>query len=138
MSQTATDTAAVAATTTETDPPSLYQRLGGRPGITRITRELIRNHLANPLVKTRYEKCEDMERLERHAVEFFCAGSGGPESYTGKDMITTHRGMNISEQEFVAVLDDAMDALDKCGVDPATRNEVLGVLWSMKNEVVRV
>ena len=138
MSQTATDTAAVAATTTETDPPSLYQRLGGRPGITRITRELIRNHLANPLVKTRYEKCEDMERLERHAVEFFCAGSGGPESYTGKDMITTHRGMNISEQEFVAVLDDAMDALDKCGVDPATRNEVLGVLWTMKNEVVRV
>ena len=58
--------------------------------------------------------------------------------YTGKDMLTTHRGMNISEQEFVAVLDDAMDALDKCGVDAATRNEVLGVLWSMKKEVVRV
>ena len=122
----------------ETATSTVYERLGGRPGITRITRELIRNHLANPLVKTRYEKCDDMERLERHAIEFFCAGSGGSEPYTGKDMITTHRGMNISEQEFVAVVDDAMDALDKCGVDPATRNEVLGVLWSLKKEVVRI
>ncbi len=122
----------------ETVATTLYERLGGRPGITRITRELIKNHLANPLVKTRYEKCDDMERLERHAIEFFCAGSGGTEAYTGKDMIATHRGMNISEQEFVAVLDDAMDALDKCGVDPATRNEVLGVLWSLKKEVIRI
>jgi len=101
----------------ETVTTTLYERLGGRPGITRITRQLIRNHLANPLVKARYEQVDDLDRLERHAIEFFCAGSGGSESYTGKDMITTHRGMNISEQEFVAVVDDAMDALDKCGVD---------------------
>jgi hemoglobin len=123
---------------TEAVTTTLYDRLGGREGITRITRELIRNHLANPIVKTRYEKCDDLDRLERHAIEFFCAGSGGTEPYTGQDMLTTHRGMNISEQEFVAVVDDAMDALDKCGVEASTRNEVLGVLWSLKKEVIRV
>ena len=123
---------------TEAVTTTLYERLGGHAGITRITRELISNHLANPLVKTRYEKCDDLERLERHAIEFFCAGSGGTEPYTGQDMLTTHRGMNISEEEFVAVLDDAMAALDKCGVDAPTSNEVLGVLWSLKKEVVRV
>lgn len=117
---------------------TLYERLGQRDGITRITRQLIKNHLANPLVSNRFNQIEDMERFERMAIEFFCAGSGGPESYTGKDMLSTHRGMNISEQEFVAVVDDAMAALQTCGLEAAVRNEVLAVFWSLKGEVLRV
>jgi hemoglobin len=117
---------------------SLYERLGRREGITRITRQLMKNHLANPLVKARYEKSEDLGRVERRVIEFFCAGSGGTESYSGQDMLATHRGMNVSEQEFVSVVDDAMDALQQCDIDAATRNEVLAILWSLKNEVIRV
>ncbi|PKO69197.1 MAG: group 1 truncated hemoglobin [Betaproteobacteria bacterium HGW-Betaproteobacteria-16] len=117
---------------------TLYDRLGRREGITRITRELMKNHLANPLVKTRYENSPDLDRVETRVIEFFCAGAGGPESYSGKDMLTTHKGMNVSEQEFITVIDDAMDALEKCGVEPATRNEVLAILWSLKGEVIRV
>ena len=122
-------------TTTTT---TLYERLGRREGITRITADLMKNHLANPMVKTRFQNNEDLERVERRAVEFFCAGTGGPETYTGQDMVTTHKGMNISEQEFMSVIDDAMDALQKNAIDDATRNEVLAVLWSMRKEVVRV
>lgn len=117
---------------------TLYDRLGRHDGITRITRELIRNHLANPLVNIRYGQVKDMDRLERNVIDFFCAGAGGPETYGGKDMLTTHRGMNVSEQEFVTVVDDAMAALETCGVDAPTRNEVLAILWSLKGEVVRV
>lgn len=117
---------------------SLYERLGGHEGITRITRDLIGRHLANPLVSTRYAGSQDLAKVERRVVEFFCAGSGGPETYSGRDMITTHKGMNISEQEFVAVLDDAMAALETNGIDAPTRAEVLGILWSLKGEVVRV
>ena len=53
-------------------------------------------------------------------------------------MLATHKGMNISEQEFVNVVDDAMAALETHRIDPATRNEVLAILWSLKGEVVRV
>ena len=118
--------------------PSLYERLGRRAGIERITHDLIKNHLANPHVKARFEASEDILRVERRAVEFLCAGSGGPETYSGKDMLATHKGMNISEQEFVASCDDAMKALEKNGIDAATRSEVLGILWSLKGEVIRV
>ncbi len=117
---------------------TLYERLGRREGITRITADLMKNHLANPLVTTRFMHSDDLARLERRAVEFFCAGTGGPETYTGKDRGATHKGMNISEQEFMSVIDDAMDALQKNGIDEATRHEVLAVLWSMRREVVRV
>lgn len=116
----------------------LYERLGRRDGVTRITRELIRNHLANPLVNSRYSQVKDMDRLERNVIDFFCMGAGGPETYAGKDMLATHRGMNVSEQEFVTVIDDAMAALETCGIDAPTRNEVLAILWSMKGDVIRV
>ena len=116
----------------------LYERLGRREGITRITKDMMAIHLANPLVKARYENSQDLARVERRAVEFFCAGSGGPETYSGKDMLSTHRGMNISEQEFVSVVDDAMAALVKNDIDLPTRNDVLAILWSLKGEVVRV
>jgi hemoglobin len=117
---------------------SLYQRLGGREGITRITADLMKNHLANPLLKPRFENSKDIARVERRAVEFFCAGSGGPETYTGQDMVNTHRGMNISEQEFVSATDDVMAALEKNRIDTPTRNDVLAIFWSLKDEVIRV
>lgn len=120
-----------------TTTTSLYDRLGRHEGIARITRTLIDNHIANPLVNARYA-ASDMKKVERRVVEFFCAGAGGPETYTGKDMLATHRGMNVSEQEFVTVVDDAMAALETHGIDPATRNEVLAILWSLKGEVIRV
>jgi len=116
---------------------SLYDRLGRHEGIARITRTLIDNHMANPLVNARYG-ASDMPKVEQRVIEFFCAGAGGPETYTGKDMLATHKGMNISEQEFVTVVDDAMAALETHNIDAATRNDVLAILWSLKGEVIRV
>ena len=122
---------------TATQTATLYDRLGQHKGITNITRTLIDNHMANPLVSIRYAG-SDMTRVEQRVIEFFCAGAGGPESYTGKDMVATHKGMNISEQEFVAVVDDAMAALASNDIDAATHSDVLAILWSLKGEVVRV
>lgn len=115
----------------------LYDRLGGREGIARITRTLIDKHLANPVVSPRY-RATDLQKVERRVIEFFCAGAGGPETYTGQDMRATHQGMNVSEQEFVVVIDDAMAALADHGIDDATRKDVLAILWSFKDEIVRV
>ena len=61
---------------------SLYHRLGKQEGITNITRSLIGNHMANPLVSIRYAG-RDMNKIEKRVIEFFCAGAGGPETYTG-------------------------------------------------------
>jgi len=117
--------------------PSLYDRLGRRDGITRITRTLVENHLANPLVNKRYG-ATDMDKVERRVIEFFCAGAGGPETYTGQDMLATHKGMNISEQEYMAAMDDILGALQKNEVDPATRGEVTAILYSFKGQIIRV
>lgn len=116
---------------------TLYERLGRREGITRITADLMKNHLANPLVNARYMNSQDLARVERRAVEFFCAGTGGPEAYTGKDMLATHKGMNINEQELIAAIDDIVMAMGKNQLDQAVQNEVVAILYSLKGDVVR-
>lgn len=95
-------------------------------------------HLSNPIVRTRFENVKDMAHLKKMAHEFFCAGSGGPEAYTGKDMRAAHRGMNISEQEYLAVMDDIVAALDKNKLDEDTKKDVIAILYSLKGEIIRV
>lgn len=117
---------------------SLYERLGKTEGIGRIVDDVMAAHLRNPIIKTRYEAIEDIDHATKMAAEFFAAGSGGPDPYTGRDMLTTHKGMNISEQEFIAVVDDILWALDKHGMTEDTKKDVLAILYSLKNEIIRV
>jgi len=116
---------------------SLYDRLGGFDRISKIVNDLVDLHIANPLINTRFAN-SDAAALKQKATAFFCAGIGGTETYTGKDMVSAHRGMNISEQEFIAVIDDALAALDKNGVGAEERMEVLAILYSMKSQVTRL
>lgn len=116
---------------------SLYDRLGGAAGIAAVVDDAMSAHMANPIVQTRFQSIKDIEHAKKMAREFFGAGSGGPEPYTGRDMRTAHRGMNISEQEYVAVMDDIMGTLDKHRIDEATKKDVLAILYSLKNEIVR-
>lgn len=117
---------------------TLYERLGKYEGIARIVDDVMDAHLRNPIVKTRFEKIEDLDHAKKMAAEFFAAGSGGPETYTGKDMRVAHTGMNISEQEYLAVMDDIVGALDKHGMSDETKKDVIAILYSLKGEIIRV
>lgn len=117
---------------------SLYQRLGSKEGISRLVDDVVAAHLSNPIVKTRFENVKDMAHLKKMACEFFCAGSGGPEAYTGKDMRAAHKGMNISEQEYLAVMDDIVGALDKNKLEEDTKKDVIAILYSLKGDIIRV
>lgn len=117
---------------------SLYQRLGSADGIARLVDDIINAHLNNPIVKTRFENIEDLDHAKMMARQFFCAGAGGPESYTGRDMRTAHKGMNISEQEYIAVMDDIIGAMVKHGLGDDTRRDVIAILYALKDDIIRV
>lgn len=117
---------------------TLYQRLGESAGIAGLVDDVMAAHLANPLVQTRFQNIKDLEHAKRMATEFFCAGAGGPQAYTGRDMLSAHKGMNISEQEYLAVVDDILAAMDKHSYDAATKNEVVAILYSLKGQIIRV
>lgn len=116
---------------------SLYERLGGTEGITKIAEDLVEIHLKNPRIAPRYAD-SDIPAVKNGAATFFIAGTGGPPVYKGKDMVSTHKGMNIDLDEFVAVLDDALEALEANDIGQREKEEVLYVLYSMKKEIVFV
>ncbi len=116
---------------------SLYERLGGTEGITAIAGDVVDNHLINSKIATRFAD-SDVAYMKNAAATFFIMGTGGPNNYEGKDMLAAHKGMNISASEFMAVLDDALDALEKNSVGQKEQEEVLFVLYSMRSQIVLV
>ncbi len=114
---------------------SLYERLGATPGVTSLAGDLVDAHVANPLIGKRFAN-SDIPAIKHAAASFFIAGIGGPNDYAGKDMAAAHKGMNISAEEFLAVLDDAVNAMTKNAVAAAEQAEVLFILHSMRKEVM--
>ncbi|SEG58405.1 group I truncated hemoglobin [Vibrio hangzhouensis] len=116
---------------------TLYDRLGGTETITQISADIVDLHLSNPLIAPRFAQ-SDTTRLKKVVSEFFITGTGGPNLYTGKDMRSVHQGMNISAIEFVAVLDDALAAMNKNGIAQREQEEVLFILYSMRADIILV
>jgi hemoglobin len=120
----------------------LYESLGGAKGITALVDDIVEAHMINPLVKARFLPYrgdpETLARVKQHTCNFFGAGSGGPEQYSGRSMPETHRGMNISAQEYTAVIDDILGALDKHKIDEQSRKDVLAIAYSLKDQIIHV
>lgn len=123
-----------------TTQKSLYERLGGHAGIEAIVDDIVEFHMTNPAVKARFLPLKDNPRhfaqVRQHLINFLASGSGGTEKYTGRDMPTTHKGMNISQGEYMEVVDDIMKALDKHNLDEQTKKDVLFIAYSLKNSMV--
>ena len=118
---------------------TLYERLGGEDKIRAIVNDVVINHHNNPAIKARYDnaKKSDAELVDL-VVDFIGAGTGGPLEYKGMDMREAHTGMNVSETEFVAVLDDILAALDKHNVGDRERAELLAISYSLKGDIVHI
>ncbi|MFK5959584.1 MAG: group 1 truncated hemoglobin [Lutibacter sp.] len=119
---------------------SLFERLGNRNGISKIVEDTLEAHFNNPSVSARFlplkEKPEYLETIKQHTIDFFSAGSGGQVTYNGRDMVTAHKGMNISPAEYMNVVDDIFIALDKNGIDETSKKDVLAILWSLKGMII--
>lgn len=116
---------------------SLYERLGATEGITRLAGDLVDNHMTNESIATRFAQ-SDLPAMKNAAATFFIAATGGPDVYRGKDLLSAHKGMNISASEFMSVLDDALNAMQKNQIGQREQEEVLFAFYSMRSQVVLV
>lgn len=121
---------------------SLFERLGGSAGIARLAEEVASRHLENPVIGARFrpylEQPQKLEQLKVHLAHFLELGGGGPARYTGRDMKSAHRGMNISATEYMAAVDDILAALVTAGIDEQTRKDVLAMTWSLKGDIMNL
>ena len=78
----------------------------------------------------------DLPRLRGLLIEFVCSATGGPCQYTGRDMRSAHAGFQLVEEEFTALVEDLVGALDKFNVPKKEKDELLGALGPLAKEIV--
>ena len=116
---------------------SLYERLGGEAKVRKIVNDILDKNYNNPDIGHYFRKV-DMKKLKQLVFEFFSMGTGGPHKYTGRDMRTSHTDLKINKEDFEKANIDVLLALEENGVGEAERNEVIGILDSLKHDVVEL
>ena len=124
-----------ACTTVPPPAPTLYERIGGRAAIAAVVDDAIVNFGADPRINARFGNAS-IPKLHQNLVDLLCLRSGGPCTYRGADMASTHEGMHIRSAEFDALIEDLVKSLDKLGVPAREKGEVLAIMRQMKGAII--
>jgi hemoglobin len=115
---------------------TLFQQLGGQPGIDKIVADFLPIVLADPRINTFFAKT-DMKQLGVLLGEQFCQIAGGPCTYSGRDMVASHEGMGVRPMHFMALAEDLQIAMEKNAIPSPVANQLVAKLASMKRAIVR-
>lgn len=115
--------------------PSLYERLGGKAAITAVVDEFVARVAADSRINSFFSGT-DVPHFKMLLVDQICQASGGPCTYTGRDMKTAHRGMGVTNAHFNALVEDLIGTLDKLKAPTKEKNELLALLGPMRQDIV--
>ena len=117
---------------------SLYERLGGYDAISAVASDLLPRLQSDPQLGRfwAHRGTDGLRREKQLLIDFLCANSGGPLYYTGRDMLTTHAGMGITESDWTVFLLHAAATLNKFEVPAAEQQEIVEFVLSLKGDIV--
>ena len=113
----------------------LYDRLGGYDRIHEFTREVVRLHFENDALD-RIMVGIDGDVLAKRVADFTAAGTGGPQTYTGRSMPAAHEHLHLTDADFLAAGGDIVKAMQTMGYGEDEINEFVCILVSLKDQVV--
>jgi hemoglobin len=121
---------------TVTEKLSLYQRLGGEPGVRELVDDVVDRFAENPFLEYYFHNI-DRGRVKILAYEYFSMKAGGPEQYSGQDIHSAFYSLNIRPEEYQYALDDTIYILDLKEVDQQDKHEVIAILEDLRTEIIR-
>ena len=115
---------------------STYARLGGHDAVKLAVEQLFDRLIADPELAP-YFADKDVGRHARHVRPFIAAALGGPELYRGRDMVTAHAGLGITDAHFDRTVGHIVAVFRGLGVDPELIGEVGATLEPLRAAVVQ-
>lgn len=115
--------------------PTLYDRLGRRPGIDSVVHTFVGNIGRDKRINVRF-MFVDMDVLQAHLTDQICAASGGPCTYAGRAMKPLHAPMHVRAAEFDAMGEDLVAALKTHAVPERETQELLAIIASTRGDIV--
>jgi hemoglobin len=114
---------------------SLYQQLGGEPGITRIVEGMLLRIAGDHRIVEHFQDI-DIQRLRDKLIEQFCVEAGGPCVYTGDSMAQSHKGQGLTPSDFNALVENLQAAMTAEAVPIPAQNRLLARLAPMRGQVI--
>lgn len=114
---------------------SLYERLGGRERIGEVTDEIVRLHRQNEQIRTMFRGV-DTDRLTTQVADWMASQYSGDAEYKGRDMISTHAHLGVTDAHFLTAGGDIKKALGNLGYGEQVTQEVICSLIPFHEQVV--
>jgi hemoglobin len=119
-----------------------WDRMGGEGGVGKIVDDLADVVTKDPKVDFfrggKYKPTpEEVARMKRNIVEQISSVTGGPLAYEGKDMVSVHKDMGITNAQFDAFVEDFKEVLRKNNVDPKDAADLVSKVEGTRKEIVR-
>ena len=123
------------------DIPSLYDRLGGLYNIAVVVDDFIDRVMGDPRLNANPRVDEAHHRVspqgfKYYVTEMLCWAAGGPQTYSGRTMGDSHRHLMITDEEWVAFMEDLQQSLDRFEVPQPEQEEVKAIVESTKEAIV--
>lgn len=117
---------------------SLYERVGGYNALAAVVDDFIVRLVSDKQFEKFFigQSTDSKKRIRQHILDQFCAATGGPCIYTGREMKTSHGGLGITNAEWDAAAKHLVASLDKFKVPEKEKGEILAFVTSLKKDIV--
>ncbi len=123
-----------------TPAPSLYDKYGGHATVVVVVDAFVARVAADARINAFFaETAADSVRLSRfkaRLVEQVAGWMGGPEVYTGRDMVSAHRFMGVDDRAFDALVQDLVLTLRDAGVEEADIAALAPRVLALRGDIV--
>ena len=114
---------------------TLYDSLGGKGGVERLSGRVVSLYMADPRLRAYFDNINP-DWLRQRFVMFLCNVSDGGCPYHGRSMAATHRGLHVDEAAFDATVEDLQEAMRDNNIPFRTQNRLLARLAPMERAIV--
>ena len=118
---------------------SLYERVGGYNALAAVVDDFIGRLVSDKQFEKFFagHSTDSKKRIRQHILDQFCAATGGPCVYTGREMKTSHAGLGITNADWDAAAKHLVESLDKYKVPEKEKGEILAFVtthWALADE----
>ncbi len=124
----------------EKSEKSLYERLGGYNAIAAVVDDFMGRMVADKQLGRFFigASTNSKKKQRQLIVDMICEATGGPCIYTGRDMKTTHTGLNITESDWQVGVKLLTATLDKFKVPQKEKDDVFAAVSGLKPDIVGI
>ena len=113
---------------------ALYQQLGEREGIANVVEDLLYLIVDDDRINQQF-KGMDVDQFHHNLTDQLCELSGGPCTYTGREMRELHSDMAITNTQFNALAENLILAMEQNDIPTGAQNRLIKQLLPLYPDI---